>query len=247
MTYMPGPVHGAVVVTFREQVGSWRYAQTATANMLYRGCSSGGYSSGGYSSVQPDHRILPFRRYRDKNGNDVDTAHKGLPHTRFYLEVEYDHRNIVQLRQHGVELMGSTPYARLFLRVTTSKSNNDDPSSSYEAAIVLWGKSDANDTISVLDAVSFGTLDLSERSRRLYSEIRQDSLPAVETSRWRRPGNAWHMPVVLTSPTPQEWLQHVPFTGLLYKVSGTISANGADEYLLSTLAPGMVSDCLSIS
>lgn len=237
MTYMPGPIHGTVDVKFHGDAESWLSAQTAVTKFLNTGCSSGAHNA-----VQPDHRIFPFKKYRDRNGNDVDKAHKTLPHTRMYWEVEYDHRNIVELRQHGAKLMRRTPYTRLFLGVTISKPDDADLSL-YEAAIILWGKDNADDTISVLEAVSFGTRDLCEETKYSFSTDRQDRLPAVGRDQWRRPENAGANPVAFLSPPPQQWLLQVPFTGLLYKVmTGKRNQHGDREYLLDTLSEGEVSD-----
>ena len=58
--------------------------------------------------------------------------------------------------------MNRSPYTRLFLGAIISEPDED---SSYEAGIVLWGKDEQDDTISVFDAVSFGTKDLSDETK----------------------------------------------------------------------------------
>jgi hypothetical protein len=242
VTYMPGPAHGGVDAYFIGEAQSWRTSCAAVETVLDSGCSSGAHNA-----VQPDHRFFPYRKYRDKNGNDKDKAHHGLPHTRMYWEIEYDHRKIGELRQHGANLMRRTPYTRLFLGATISKPDPGDDDK-YEAAIVLWGKADdgAAATISVLDAVSFGTRGLSDATKAEYSKIRQDRLPEVGADAWRRPDNADETPVVLASPTtPGQWLLHVPFTRLLYKVMTGKRKPDEDrtyEYLLDTLCEGEVKD-----
>ena len=229
MTYMPGPTHGGVDAKFIHMAENWIHGSHALESVL-----GTGFSSGASNAVQPDHRIFPFKKYRDRNGNDTDRAHKDLPNTRMYWEVEYDHRDVVGLRQHGAKLMNRSPYTRLFLGATISKA--DEVDSSYEAAIVLWGKDNADDTISVLDAVSFGTRDISEETKQEWSEHRANRLPVVGIEQWRRPADADAALVKLVSPTPEEWLLRVPFTGLLYKVvSGKRNADGDYEYLLDTL------------
>ena len=229
MTYMPGPTHGGVDAKFIHMAENWINKNPAIETVLGTGCSSGASNA-----VQPDHRIFPFKKYRDRNGNDIDRAHKDLPHTRMYWEVEYDHRDVVGLRQHGAYLMKRSPYTRLFLGATVSKP--DEVDSSYEAAIVLWGKDDNNDTISVLDAVSFGTKDLSEQTKQDWSEHRANRLPAVGINQWRRPARAGATPVELVSPTPEQWLLKVPCNGLLYKVmTGKKNANGDYQYIVDTL------------
>lgn len=170
MTYMPGPAHGGVDAYFIGEAQSWRKSCAAVETVLDSGCSSGAHNA-----VQPDHRFFPYKKYRDKNGNDKDRAQHNLPHTRMYWEIEYNHRKFGELRQHGATLMRRTPYTRLFLGATISKPDTGDDK--YEAAIVLWGKADGADTISVLDAVSFGTRDLSDATKAEYSKIRQDRLP----------------------------------------------------------------------
>jgi hypothetical protein len=71
---------------------------------------------------------------------DVNRRHEDEPHTRMYFDVEYGHRDVVKLRQHGKKLMNCTPYTRLFLGVSISKSWNVADPSTCEPAIVLWGK-----------------------------------------------------------------------------------------------------------
>lgn len=230
MTYMPGPTHGGVDAKLIHMAENWINKNSAIETVLGTGCSSGASNA-----VQPDHRIFPFKKYRDRNGNDIDRAHRDLPHTRMYWEVEYDRRDVVGLRQRGANLMKRSPYTRLFLGATVSQS--DEVDSSYEAAIALWGKDSANDTISVLDAVSFGTKDLFEETKQDWSEHRANRLPAVGINQWRRPAHAGVTPVELVSPTPEQWLLKVPFTGLLYRVmTGKKNADADYQYIVDTLS-----------
>lgn len=227
MTYMAGPIHGGVDAEFIGNAQAWKKQYPAIKRAMASGCSSGAYNA-----VQPDYRIFPYKKFRDRNGNDVDRAHDGLPHSRMYWEVECDHRDVVGLREHGAKLMNRSKYTRLFLGASISKPDKGD--SSYEAAIVLWGKDITNDTITVRDAVSFGTRDLSDEAKQSWREHRANRLPAVVD--WRRPANADATPEEVVSPTPVEWLLKVPFAGLLLNVmTGKRNSNGEHEYFLDAL------------
>ena len=77
------------------------------------------------------------------------------------------------------------PYTQLFLGATVSKPDAED--SSYEAAIVLWAKDeDEDDTIKVLDVVSFGIKHLSEEVKNHWSEYCASQLLAVGLNRWQQ-------------------------------------------------------------
>ena len=130
--------------------------------------------------------------------------------------------------------MNRSSYTRLFLGAFISKPDRVD--SSYEAAIVLWGKDNESDSIAVLDAVSIGTKDLSVETKELWKRQRASCLPGVDGGDWRRPASAGATPVKLVSPTPEEWLVRVPYAGLLYKVTvGKGAADGNYKYLLDNV------------
>jgi hypothetical protein len=236
MTYMPGPIDGSVDVRFHLDAEKWRDGHDGLSLALNSGCSSGAHNA-----VQPDYRLWPNPKYRDKNGNDEDRAHKGLPHTRLYWEIEYNHRKVVALSEHGAKLMRRSDYTRFFIGATISEP--DDVDAAYEAAIVLWGKDDSTNEISVLEAVSFGTKDLSDETKEAYSKSQRARLPAVGVDEWRRPENAGALPVERPTPTPEEWLLRIPSKGILYKVmTGKRNQDGDRTYFWDTLAENEIGD-----
>ena len=236
MTYMPGPVHDSVDVRFHLDAETWRDGHDGLSLALNSGCSSGAHNA-----VQSDYRLWPNPKYRDRNGNDKDRAQKDLPHTRLYWEIEYDHQKVVELSEHGAKLMRRSDYTRFFIGATISKP--DDIDALYDAAVVLWGKDDSTNEISVLEAVSFGAKDLSDEMKEAYSQTRQARLPAVGVDGWRRPENAGALPVERLTPTPEEWLLRIPAKGILYKVmTGKRNQDGERKYFWDTLAENEVGD-----
>jgi hypothetical protein len=85
------------------------------------------------------------------------------------MEVEYKNRNPTDMRKNGHRLMKS-PYNSLYLAAKIYGPDLVDGKT--EAAILLWGRTGTgggnndDDNIKVIEAVSFGTKDLSEISRR---------------------------------------------------------------------------------
>jgi len=240
ITYMPGPVHGAIDAVFHGDAQNWR----KTAHRALRSIIATGCSSGAHNAVQPDFRVMPNPNNKDRNGNDVDRAHKDVPHTRLYWEIECDHRKIVDLRRHGAFLMGRTEHARFFVGATISKPDPNDRS--FEAAMVLWGKNESNE-VSVLQAVSFGTKDLSDETKKqckTQHSVNQ-ALPAVQDAAWRGPPDAGALPEMMPDPTPAAWLLCVPTSGLLYKVMIRQPAQEGQQedrwaYFLDTLGDNVV-------
>lgn len=224
VTYMPGPEHGWTDGCFAGEVYSW-----AKVSGLKKFLGLG-TSSGGKKDIQPDLRILPRLEYRDSSTRDKDQGNKNNPHTRFYWQCEFSNLNIVNLRQHGKTLMDRTHYTRLFAGCKFTSPTQEDPD--FEAAVVLWGKNDDTNVIEVLDAISFGSRELSDNSLAYFSTPEASMLPPVRN--WRRPGNAdacpWRPPNHWENPEP-EWVLRIPIKSLLYKVKDY----GTNQYLVNEL------------
>lgn len=76
-------------------------------------------------------------------------------------------------------------YVRLFLAMKLYVPSSDGR---YETAAVLWGKEDErSDMITVMKAVSFGTMDLSKDHKQEFFQRRANRLVSVETNSWERP------------------------------------------------------------
>lgn len=217
VTYMPGPEHGAVDSIFVEILGEWRRSN----RILKTSLSAGGLSSGGYGHVQPDKRLFPLKNNRDHAGQDRDRGNKNNPYSRFIWEVEYDNRNPVEIRERGKAYL--TPhYTRLFLAVKLYIPSDG----TYEAAAVLWGKSDENsETVTVMRAVSFGTEDLSDDHKEEFRQRKADRLIGVNVDQWERPQN-----------NAASWLITLPFRGFLFKVSEGEPEEGQEvKYVLDDI------------
>jgi hypothetical protein len=140
--------------------------------------------------------------------------------------------------------MGRTEYTRFFVGATISKPDPNDRS--FEAAMVLWGKNESNE-VSVLQAVSFGTKNLSDETKKQYKtqySVNQ-ALPAVQDTAWRRPPDAGVLPEMMPDPTPAAWLLCIPASGLLYKVMIRQPAQEGQQedrwaYFLDTLGDDVV-------
>jgi len=157
LTYMPGQVHGAADDFFSDCVGGWKN------NAVLKLVLSGGLSSGSYGTFQPDKRIFPNRRNRDKQGRDRDMQNNNMPHTCLYWEVEHGNRDPVAIRQRGERYMRGS-HTRLFLACKIFEASD----TMLRAGMVLWGKTDSEtQMISVLAAVSFGTEDLTDDEKEL--------------------------------------------------------------------------------
>lgn len=238
VTYITGPYHGAVDGCFQDDFGAWKRSDHALSGL------SSGVSSGGKTHSQPDRRIFPRKSRRDIHGNDVDRSNKHLPYTRLIWEIEYGDRDPIELRQHGKKMMGSV-YNRLFLG---AKFSAFDADGRFEAAIVLWGKPDGHDngdTISVIDAVSFGTKNLSDDTKTEFCEHRADRLIGVREDQWFRPTSAGETPPLnLPEVTPEQWMLRIPYRGLLYKMGAAEKDDdGQFQYLLDVLGDdGVIRD-----
>jgi hypothetical protein len=219
LTYMPGPVHGAADDFFCATVGRWQ------VNDVLQQTLSGGLSSGSYGTFQPDKRILPNKRNKDNKGRDIDSQNGGLPYTRLHWEVEHGNRDPVEIRQRGKRYMNCR-YTRLFLACKIFEASE----TMLRAAIVLWGKPDPeSQVISVLAAVSFGTEDLSDEEKQLFSEQRSDRLVGV--AEWTRPANTELDTSEAT--TPNDRMLTIPYQVILYKV--TTKRSGTRNYMLEEL------------
>ena len=221
LTYMPGEVHGAAVSFVSETIGQWKQSNKLLASVL-----KGGLSSGNYGTFQPDIRIYPNKRSKDNKGRDMDKKNNNAAHTRLYWEVEHENRDPVAIRQRGKRYM-SCLYTRLFLACKIF----DVSDGALRAGIVLWGKSDSGEDISVLAAVSFGTEDLTEKEKGEFEEAKHDRLVGVRRSEWKRP----LIPVLgeLGDATHKDWKLRIPYKGILYKV--TTKRSGTRDYLLNEL------------
>ena len=238
LTYMPGPRHGAVDGCFMDDFGAWKRSERILGQSLTSGVSSGGK----YFS-QPDRRVYPVQSRKDPNGNDADCGNANKTFSRFIWEVEYGNRDPVGLRQHGHKMMRSI-YTRLFLG---AKFSDFDDDGRFEAAMVLWGRPDGHtngDNISVVDAVSFGTKDLTEKTKTEFSEHKTGRLIGVPADRWRRPTGADVALMELPDEeTSDEWFLTVPHRGILYKVGAKETDNhGQLQYLLDVLREGQIRD-----
>jgi hypothetical protein len=220
ITYMRGPEHGSIDGTFANIFGTWMNQYSAIMYKYFRQ----GQSSGGYGHYQPDKRLFPFKKYRDRRGRDTDRANKDNPYSRFIWEVEYDNRDPVEIRKRGKKYMQSE-YTRLFV---AAKFYAHDENGKFEAAILLWEKIAPNNNVVVREAVSFGTKDLSDENRQLFSSAkRRDRLVAVRANQWRRP-----QPLANPDgPIPDEWKLRVPYQGIIYKVMKEKQADGTRPYL----------------
>mmetsp|Transcript_19558 Transcript_19558/g.53854 ORF Transcript_19558/g.53854 Transcript_19558/m.53854 type:complete len:391 (-) Transcript_19558:203-1375(-) len=229
ITYMPGPEHGSIDGAFSDLLGAWRRRFPILQKYF-----ATGQSSGGYGHFQPNRSIYPRKKFRDRAGRDIDKRKKGLAYSRLVWEVEYKNRDPVEIRQRGKRYL-SNNYTRLFLaaKFYEPDENNDYK---YEAAIVLWGKvTPSSNDISVVDAVSFGTIDLSDDHKNDFFEHRRDRLLGVSLDQWRQcPANE---SVAAASSTIT-----IPYSGVLYKVTKEPQVGGNRPYLLDGIEDGEIED-----
>jgi hypothetical protein len=229
LTYMPGPEHGAADSSFSNDLGYW-----LRQNPILEKHIISGQSSGGYGCWQPDKRVFPKKNFRDRQGRDADKSNQNHPHSRLIWEIEYDNRDPVELRQRGKKYMVNS-YTRLFLAAKFYKPEGG----AFEAAIVLWGKTQvANNVVSVMEAVEFGTKVLSDDHKQEFFECRHDRLPGVDPGQWRRPD-----PLVNPdSPTPASWKVNIPVRDILYKVTTDKNEDGTRRYLVDVLQDAQLED-----
>lgn len=234
LTYMPGPEHGSIDGSFADDFGAWRRRYPVLQKYFVSG-----QSSGGYGHYQPDKRLFPKKKFRDRQGRDVDRGNKNLPYSRFNWEVEYDNRDPVELRQRGKVYM-NCKYTRLFLAAKFYAP--DGNGGNFEASMVLWRKTNpANDVIAVVEAVSFGTKDLSDDHKREFFAPRHDRIVGVRPEQWRRPQPVEN-PDDDNATTPSEWMLSVPFSGIVYKVMSERRTDGTRPYLAEELVDGQLGD-----
>ncbi len=202
LTYMRSTEHGQIDCELLGQHAVWSYSTGTMRKYLVGSLRSGRPVNRRYRGFEPDFRIYPKYGYEDPLGADLDGDLMGHPYSRFIWEMEYENRDPVKIRDRG-QLYMRPEYTRLFLAGKFYAPSADDK---YKAAMVLWGKlNDSNDTI-VMDAVSFGTEDLSEDNKNEFFEPRANRLVGVD--RWRRPQDE----------DDPNWNITVPFRGFLYKV-----------------------------
>ena len=107
---MRGPEHGVIDGAFAGVVGVWMRQYPVLENHFV-----GGLGSGSCRLHQPDSRLFPPKRFRDRQRRDADKHNKGLPYSRLICEVEYKNRDPVKLRQRGMVYYMKRKYTRLFL------------------------------------------------------------------------------------------------------------------------------------
>ena len=235
LTYMVGPQHGVIDGAFAREIGVWMQQYPVLDNHVvwWR-------NSGGYGRCQPDYCLFPKIEFRDRQGRDADERNEGFPYSRLIWEVEYKNRDPVKLRQRGMVYMESK-YTRLFLGVQLYAP---DESGEFESAIVLWGKvTQGSDEVTVVEAVSFGTKDLSDDHKNEFSTNRHDRLVGVRPDQWRRPllnGNPRRRPAT----TPADWILAVPFEPFLYRVTTGKQNDGTRPYLVDVLQEGEAGDMM---
>jgi hypothetical protein len=97
-------------------------------------------------------------------------------------------------------------YTRLFLAAKFYAPLDDG---TYEAATILWEKSDGGNETTVMDAVSFGTRDLSVDHKKEFLQHRAGRVVGVQLAQWRRPQDD----------RAADWTIRVPFRGIGYKIA----------------------------
>ena len=150
--------------------------------------------------------MFPRVKYRDPEGPDRDVSNGGYPHSRFIWEMEYDHRGPVGIRERGLLYM-QHEYTRLFLAGKFYAPADDG---TYKAALVLWGRQEGSDVTCVMDAVSFGTADLSQEDKDEFSQGSAKRLVGVRADQWRRPQD---------EDDPSRWSMTIPYHAFFYKVA----------------------------
>ena len=109
---------------------------------------------------------------------------------------------------------------------------------------MLWGKvTQGSDEVTVVEAVSFGTKDLSDDHKNEFSTNRHDRLVGVRPDQWRRPllnGDPHSVPAT----TPADWILAVPFEPLLYRVTTEKQNDGTRPYLVDVLQEGEAGDMM---
>ena len=180
-------------------------ANRGLSDYLTGGLSSGGRLDNRFNGFEPDHRLFPRTKYRDFNGNDSDGSNKGNPYSRFVWAIEAGNRDPIEIRQRE-KLYTKNDYTRLFLAAKFYAPLDG----TYEAAIVLWGKPDgSNNNTTVMDAVCFGTSDLSDEHKNDFLQQQVHRLIGVQHNQWRRPQNG----------DRESWTVRVPFIGIGYKIA----------------------------
>lgn len=193
-----------------------------------------GQSSGGCGHFQPDRSIYPRKKFRDPAGRDIDERKNGLAYSRLVWEVECKNGDPVEIRQRGKRHLRNN-CTRLFLAANCCEpdENNDHK---CEAAVVLWGKvTPSSNDISVVDAVSFRSIDLSDDHKNDFLEHRRDRLLGVSLDQWRQcPANE--------SVAPASSTITIPHSGALCKVTKEPQVGGNRPHLLDGIEDGEIED-----
>jgi hypothetical protein len=190
LTYMPGPEHGSVDGSFADDFGAWRRRYPVLLKYFVSG-----QSSGGYGHHQPDKRLFPKKKFRDRQGRDIDRGNKDQPYSRFLWEVEYENKDPAELRQRGKVYM-RCKYTRLFL---AAKFYAPDGNGEFEASIVLWGKTTPPATKLRLSRL----LVLGQRIFRTSTKTNSLLLAMIDSSGSGPTNGAVHSLLATTTTQPQ--------------------------------------------
>eukprot|EP00554_Chaetoceros_debilis_P007692 CAMPEP_0194078242 /NCGR_PEP_ID=MMETSP0149-20130528/4690_1 /TAXON_ID=122233 /ORGANISM="Chaetoceros debilis, Strain MM31A-1" /LENGTH=424 /DNA_ID=CAMNT_0038759469 /DNA_START=130 /DNA_END=1401 /DNA_ORIENTATION=- len=211
ITYISSDQHGSVKSNLSGQLYKWVDKHQELDKRLSK-------IVGG---LQPDIRVKPKRRYTDQSlGDDADAdpENDDCPFSRLIVELEWQIRDPAKLRQRGYTYFHKRQdeqdlkHVRMFLgcslfgeSVDVSEDEVAPNDLKYEAALVLWKRHDDNDEIQVDKAISFGTIELTEKHKKQYADEGSKMLPRVNT--WERLGN---------KDETREMI--IPKEGFLYKV-----------------------------
>jgi hypothetical protein len=232
ITYMRGLEHGVADAYVNRKISCWWLGSPVLEKVLNGGLSSGGYGN------PPDSRIFPKTKYKNHIENDdVDKRNGNAPYSRFIWEVEWKNRSPLDIRRNGKVHMKSL-YNRLYLAAKIYGVDDDD--GKMEAAIVLWGREEGNgDDIKVMQAVSFGTKDLSQENKEDFAKHESHCLVGVHTDAWIRPTDL-PQDYPDTDETPQELMLNIPFEGILYKISYKTATMDKPRYLTEVVGESKV-------
>uniref|UniRef100_A0A7S1GG53 Uncharacterized protein n=1 Tax=Cyclophora tenuis TaxID=216820 RepID=A0A7S1GG53_CYCTE len=92
-----------------------------------------------------------------------------------------------------------------------------------------------NNDVAVVDAVSFGTRDLSNNHKNEFHAERRDRLFGVMPNQWRRPQ-------AVENPDDAAWTLAVPFQGMVYRVMTEERDDGTRPYLVDVLEDSELGD-----
>jgi len=211
ITYISSDQHGSVKSNLSGQLYKWVDKHQELDKRLSK-------IVGG---LQPDIRVKPKRRYTDQSlGDDADAdpENDDCPFSRLIVEIKWNNRDPVSLRQRGYLYFHKRQdeqdlkYVRMFLgcslfggSVDVSEDKVAPNDLKYEAVLVLWKRHDDNDEIQVDKAISFGTIELTDKHKKQYADEGSKMLPGVNT--WERLRNKAETREMI-----------IPKEGFLYKV-----------------------------